>query len=418
MSLNFFLLATSYCALFCGSNNLSSSVLIDVNAKDSYGNTELTRVASKGNKDEVDALLKKGAKIEAANNNLYTALMRAALNGNKEVVEVLLRWGAKIEAADIFGNTPLILAAGRDNKEVIEILLRWGAKIEAADIFGNTPLILAADRGNEEVVEVLLRWGAKIEAVNNNGDTALTVAKPGMAYFINKFLKEQAKEVCLHHTTFNYKLISDQICTQDINNQMTYNSIALSQLDLNDVGEYSLVQPVVVGLLLGLYYIAEPLIRVVENLRQKLLDKAIPIVVVELTEGRIPKKKTALRPQQASPVAIYSYSDDQSENLDESITKYTTQKKEIEVSQSPEKTPEDSQSTFSVQPETENEDPKAVSPHLIKPTKEKPESIQEVPQPDTIVERPTSNKKIFYSLLAFLLGVVIYLISLYLEYNL
>ena len=138
-------------------------------------------MAALGNSDVkvIELLLKKGADIQAKNENEKTAFMYAAEeNSNPEVIETLLKNGANIEAKAKYGLTALICAAYRNkNPEVIETLIKNGANIEAKNKYGLTALMYAAyGNKNPEVIETLIENGANIEAKDKDGTTALMFA--------------------------------------------------------------------------------------------------------------------------------------------------------------------------------------------------------------------------------------------------
>ncbi|KAH7019084.1 hypothetical protein EDB80DRAFT_188633 [Ilyonectria destructans] len=146
---------------------------INIDGKDSYGQTPLWWAATKGHKAVVQLLLDRGAHIEAADKGGRTPLLWAAAKGHKAVVRLLLDRGAHIEAADKWGRTPLLWAAAKGHEAVVQLLLNRGAHIEAADKWGRTPLLWAVAEGHEAAVQLLLDRGAYIEAADEYGGQTL-----------------------------------------------------------------------------------------------------------------------------------------------------------------------------------------------------------------------------------------------------
>jgi len=68
---------------------------------------ELLQAADKGDRIQVQALLKKGADVNAPNSKGATPLHLAAQKGHREVVALLLEKGAAANAASTTGATPL-----------------------------------------------------------------------------------------------------------------------------------------------------------------------------------------------------------------------------------------------------------------------------------------------------------------------
>ena len=146
----------------------------DVNAADKDGRTPLHEAASYSNKGGAELLLAKSADVNAADKYGATPLHSAA---TKSFVELLLSKGADVNArTKLTGATPLYSAVDslRDD-DVIEALLAKGADINAKDKDGNTPLHRAADMISERLVELLVMKGADALARNNNGLTPLQV---------------------------------------------------------------------------------------------------------------------------------------------------------------------------------------------------------------------------------------------------
>lgn len=117
-----------------------------------------------GDKAKVEALIVKGADINARdkNNNDVTPLNLAAAAGHLEIVKVLFTHGADINTKTIQGLTPLHLASQNGHKDTVEWLISRGVDVNAKDNGGfSTPLNLAAINGRKDVVAILLAHGAE-----------------------------------------------------------------------------------------------------------------------------------------------------------------------------------------------------------------------------------------------------------------
>ena len=112
----------------------------DVNTKDKWGWTPLSRAARSGHKEAVELLIDNGADVNAMRSGGGTPLSYAASWGHEEIVELLIAKGAKVDAKDDCGLTPLHLVASTSHNEIVELLIAKGADVNAKDDDGRTPL--------------------------------------------------------------------------------------------------------------------------------------------------------------------------------------------------------------------------------------------------------------------------------------
>jgi hypothetical protein len=115
--------------------------------------------------------------VQERNSRGQTALCLVAEAGSTSYINQFLDLGADIEAKDHCGRTPLILAARAGRADAVNALCRRGAKLDVRDAFKESPLILAARRGWMEVVEMLLRNGAKIDITDGWGRSAVDLVR-------------------------------------------------------------------------------------------------------------------------------------------------------------------------------------------------------------------------------------------------
>ena len=147
---------------------------IDVNVKDTGGDTALMRAARYGYTAIVNALLNAGADVNFESSR-GSALMFAAEYGHIEIVNALLKVGAEVNAKDYYGETALMKAALHGHTEVADSLIKAGAKVKSWSK-GDTALREAAEKGHTEIVKALLKAGADVNAKDNIGMTALMLA--------------------------------------------------------------------------------------------------------------------------------------------------------------------------------------------------------------------------------------------------
>src|SRR5271169_4901566 len=103
----------------------------DVNITLPDGGTALIWAAYWNDDTAVEALIKAGANVNAANHYGVTALSQACINGNAPMVEALLKAGADANTFQAEGQTALMTAAKAGNAQVVKLLLDHGAEINA-----------------------------------------------------------------------------------------------------------------------------------------------------------------------------------------------------------------------------------------------------------------------------------------------
>lgn len=107
----------------------------DVNAKDTDGETALNYAARQGRLDWATELLKRGAAEVSPN-----ALSGAVWWGKAPMVRLLIAHGANVDGRDILGFTPLTYACRFGETAVARLLLDHGAILSLRDGTGKTAL--------------------------------------------------------------------------------------------------------------------------------------------------------------------------------------------------------------------------------------------------------------------------------------
>jgi uncharacterized protein len=131
----------------------------DPNVPDEAGKTAMTYAAVRGFPEIVSRLLDAGIDVNRPYRSNLTALMWAAgsedgvgARAAQDVIDALVKAGAELDAADNRGRTALMIAAELGHVAVVDRLIRWGADHNLRDKAGKTALDLAA---NDEVRRVL-----------------------------------------------------------------------------------------------------------------------------------------------------------------------------------------------------------------------------------------------------------------------
>lgn len=174
---------------------------------DKDNNTMLHFAASSPNPETVQFFIDKGLDLEAKDSYGNTPLkMASILSTNPLVLQTLMDAGADVTTTSNGGETILITASGHnDNPEVIKFLLKAGCDIEERDNEGFTPLLNAALWQDDlEILKVLIDAGANVYAEDKNGNNLLHLAVRNPNFCIANFvytafsasLQNRAGETC------------------------------------------------------------------------------------------------------------------------------------------------------------------------------------------------------------------------------
>ncbi len=138
----------------------------------------IAEAASKGDREAVRALIKKGLDVNAAQGDGTTALHWAAMKGDAELTQMLIYAGANLRATTRIGAyTPLFLAARGGYSDVVSALVAAGADVKTATANGTTPLMIAAAAGDTKTVTTLVENGSDVNARESySGETPLMFA--------------------------------------------------------------------------------------------------------------------------------------------------------------------------------------------------------------------------------------------------
>jgi ankyrin repeat protein len=123
--------------------------------------------ASRGDFDDIVALIAAGEDVNRPQPDGTTALIWAAYQGDAEMVTALLAAGADPDVANAFGVTALMQASRQGDAGVIKALLDGGANIAITSETGVTPLMAAARAGSVEAVRLLLNAGLGPNAIES-----------------------------------------------------------------------------------------------------------------------------------------------------------------------------------------------------------------------------------------------------------
>ena len=173
--------------------NIFTSVGLDINKKDEYGNTPFMHAVMDGNIFLVSSLINFGIDVNIQNNDGKTPLMEVIesdfdtedLEYWKIVMRIMLlliNAGANTNIQDKYRKTALIKTAEHGDKysvEMTQLLLSAGANPNMQDTLGNTALMISAENGCDEsnkIIHMLVSLGADIFMKNHVNETAFDIA--------------------------------------------------------------------------------------------------------------------------------------------------------------------------------------------------------------------------------------------------
>ncbi|MDD9901444.1 MAG: ankyrin repeat domain-containing protein [Alphaproteobacteria bacterium] len=154
----------------------------------------LTKAALEGWLDIVEALLDKGADINACDSSGWSVLACAAYGGYEDICSKLFASGAGVDDRNVEGITPLMQVARGSNASAVRFLLEHGANIDAQSCKGLTALFRAAAGGMRDTVAILLENNADMYICSNAGVNPRDAAKQ-MGHFDVAEMIEEAMRV-------------------------------------------------------------------------------------------------------------------------------------------------------------------------------------------------------------------------------
>jgi ankyrin repeat protein len=140
-----------------------------------YQSNALCMAVDRGAAQIVQALLARGAAVNAAEESGETALHLAAGSVNLEILEALVSAGANIEAVNGSGSTPLMKAAHWNRIPALARLIELGASpgVRSKALSNATSLHWAAANRRIDVMQILARAGADLDARDDESETPL-----------------------------------------------------------------------------------------------------------------------------------------------------------------------------------------------------------------------------------------------------
>ncbi|MCL5436787.1 MAG: ankyrin repeat domain-containing protein [Candidatus Dependentiae bacterium] len=164
---------------------------IDVNTKDSCGQSAIIYACEMGDLEGVKFLVKKGANTKETVGNSLSLLHLAVINDSSDLTKYFieeLNWN--IHAVNDFNETALHLASqSKSGLPIVTYLIQKGSNPNMADKWGCTPLHYASFWGHVNIVKHLVENGANCLLENQDQKTAANLTTTPSIYAYLAFAK-------------------------------------------------------------------------------------------------------------------------------------------------------------------------------------------------------------------------------------
>lgn len=111
--------------------------------------------------------------VNQKNSDGDTLLFRSSERGSLDHVKLFVSKKAIVDCPNTLGNTPLWIACCNRFIDVVNFLISEGADVNFANLKGNTPITVTCQRGPDKLAQILLANGATTDQLNNNGDSLI-----------------------------------------------------------------------------------------------------------------------------------------------------------------------------------------------------------------------------------------------------
>ncbi|MFP4498360.1 MAG: ankyrin repeat domain-containing protein [Vulcanimicrobiota bacterium] len=166
-----------------------------INARKQGQGTVIHYASSRSNKEVIDFLLSKGARLGEKDREGNYPIQYAVKSGNMQNVNYMLEEGSNPNVKDNNSITPLHISIKTVQPRIASLLIDNGANIDARDNQGNTPLHYAVKLKNPELVRFLIKRGANPNIENLKGRTSFDMAEEQNLTEILNILKNENQEM-------------------------------------------------------------------------------------------------------------------------------------------------------------------------------------------------------------------------------
>ncbi|GAB4837568.1 hypothetical protein Ancab_002418 [Ancistrocladus abbreviatus] len=221
---------------------LMQSILRDVESMLAHGRMDLPLsvcfAASRGDKQMLLQLLRKGSDPNELDSDGRTALHIATANGRDSCAAILLEYGADPNCKDSEGNLPLWDAIVGRHESIIKLLMSNGAMLSAGDV--GQYACYAVEHNDLDLLKDIVHYGGDVTLSKGSGSAALHAAVSGGNAEIVKYLLSQGAETDkLDASGWTPKTLADYHGNEEIKMMLQSKTVINKQLVVPVTGEGS-----------------------------------------------------------------------------------------------------------------------------------------------------------------------------------
>ncbi|KAJ5067251.1 hypothetical protein M0811_13121 [Anaeramoeba ignava] len=181
-----------------------------MNISDTFQETPLIHCVKEKHLQNVELVLRKGAKVNSTDSSGMTALMHAALLGTEEIAVKLIENGADAAIKDKKEMTAIMYAGCHGKKKLVTLLQKYDKQTSQSQIEGSL-LIYYSKKGNLKAVIDAIEKGANVNSTDEKKWSPLISASHyGRLEVVQELLKQSDIDInaqammnttALHHAT-------------------------------------------------------------------------------------------------------------------------------------------------------------------------------------------------------------------------
>ncbi|KAI9714422.1 MAG: hypothetical protein M1820_000383 [Bogoriella megaspora] len=205
---------------------------VDLNSRDSRGQTSLFRATRRRDMPMMHLLLRRGADVDQSDDEGRTAWSANVRLLDRGVLDILLHAGADPSTRGLQGVSELYTAAKDGDAGLVRFMLNCGTDPSLQTIYEWAPLHWAAAYGHSECVTLLIEAGANVSVCSDQGVTPLDLAKQsGQSSIVEMLISKNAKEAGKESETVSTAALREPVSIESKWATVSHLSDASGKLD-------------------------------------------------------------------------------------------------------------------------------------------------------------------------------------------